>query len=85
MAKARQRLRDKGFNSAPKARRAREKQVKSTIDGRSLRATGRTEQFNFKSKPDIKIAAMQAAKAEGLTIAEWMENILVQALGIEGD
>ena len=47
MARARERLRAKGFSSSPKARRARETKVRSTVDGRSLKATGRTEQFNF--------------------------------------
>jgi hypothetical protein len=85
MARARERLRAKGFNSSPRARRARETKVRNTVDGRSLRATGRTEQFNFKSKPGIKRAVQEAANKSGLTIAEWMESVLVQHLGIEGE
>ena len=85
MARAREKMRAKGFSSAPRARRARERQINGTVDGRSLRATGRTEQFNFKAKPGIKLAAMEAAKAEGLTMAEWMENLLQSALGLQGE
>ena len=85
MARARARLRAKGFSSSPRARRAREANVRGTVEGRSLRATGRTEQFNFKSKPAIKKAVQEAANKGGLTIAEWMENVLLQHLGIEGE
>jgi hypothetical protein len=81
MAKARQRLLAKGFAPSKKERKKREKQVRSTVDGRTLKVTGRTEQFNFKAREDIKRRVVEAAESEGITIAEWMERTLEAALG----
>jgi hypothetical protein len=80
MAKARERLLAKGFGGSKKERKKREKQVRSTVDGRTLKVTGRTEQFNFKAREDIKRLVVEAAKGEGLTIAEWMERAIEAAL-----
>jgi hypothetical protein len=63
----------------PKDRRQREQKIRSAVDGRSLKATGRTEQFNFKCREGTKSKATEAAKAEGLTIAEWMERAIEAA------
>jgi hypothetical protein len=67
----------------PKDRKRREQKIRSAVDGRSLRATGRTEQFNFKCREGTKQLATEAAKARGMTIAEWMECAV--ALAIEHD
>ena len=56
------------------------------VDKRSLRATGRTEQFNFKTLPGLKERAQKAAEAAGIPLALWMENTLLAALAkVEGD
>ncbi|MGA7325563.1 MAG: hypothetical protein WBX25_14000 [Rhodomicrobium sp.] len=80
MAKARERLLAKGFGSPKKERKKREKQVRSTVDGRTLKVTGRTEQFNFKAREDVKRRVVEAAKEDGLAIAQWMEQIIEAAL-----
>lgn len=69
----------------PKERKQREQKIRSAVDGRSLKATGRTEQFNFKCREGTKIQVTEAAKADGLTIAEWMERAIEKALAIGGN
>jgi predicted HicB family RNase H-like nuclease len=56
-----------------KARKAKRKQITATVDGRSLKATGRTEQFNFRVRADVKARAQEAAAEAGMSIAEWLE------------
>jgi predicted HicB family RNase H-like nuclease len=68
-------------DNSRKARKTRLKAVAQATDGRSLRARGRTEQFNFKSTPGLKKRAQQAAAAQGISLAEWMENAVEVALG----
>ncbi len=80
MALARARLLAKGFKPMPSERRRREKQVRSVADARSLRTTGRTAQFNFKTREDLKGRVAEAARADGVTIAEWMEGAIEAAL-----
>ena len=80
MAKAREKLRAKGFTPGPKARKKKEKQIRSAVDGRTLKVTGRTEQFNFKAREGLKRRVSAAAVADGVTIAEWMERALEAAL-----
>jgi hypothetical protein len=81
MAKARAKLRAKGFNTGPKARKQQEKKIRSTVDGRTLRVTGRTTQFNFKCRDEIKRGVEAAAAQEGITKAEWLERVIEAALG----
>jgi hypothetical protein len=66
-------------------RKAREKKARSVVDGRSLRAKGRTEQLNVKVRPDIKQALAVQIEAEGVTIADFMERMLEAALGMRGN
>jgi hypothetical protein len=80
MAKARAQLRAKGFTLGPNARKKKEKQIRSAVDGRTLKVTGRTEQFNFKSREGLKRRVSEAAADEGVTIAEWMERAVEAAL-----
>jgi hypothetical protein len=68
----------------PKKRAAREKKIRSAVDGRALKATGRTEQFNFKCRPELRTACIEAANQDGITIAEWLEGILEAALAARG-
>jgi predicted HicB family RNase H-like nuclease len=84
LAKAREKLRAKGFSSDPKARKQKEKKIRAAVDGRSLRGTGRTEQFNFKCREEIKRRAVEAARADGITIAEWMERAIEAAVKAKG-
>jgi hypothetical protein len=65
------------------ARKGRQKRLSDAVDGRSLKATGRTEQFNFKSMPGLKDRARAAAEREGVSLAVWMERVVQSALGEE--
>jgi hypothetical protein len=67
----------------PKERKQREQKIRSAVDGRSLRATGRTVQFNFKCWAETGQRAREAAKAKGMTIAEWMQRAVDLALAQE--
>lgn len=80
-------LMQKGFAPPPtKAeRKAREKKVAKLVDGRKLRAKGRTVQTNFKTKPHIREALDAKIAAEGITIADFMERILEEALGLRSN
>ena len=80
MAKAREKLRAKGFQQRPEGPKAERKRIRAAVDGRSLRGTGRSEQFNFKCREEIKRCAIEAARADGITIAEWMERAIEAAL-----
>jgi predicted HicB family RNase H-like nuclease len=88
MAAARAKLAPQHDNSK-KARQRRQKRIakavdRSATDGRSLRSTGRTAQFNFKALPELKPAALRAAEKSGLTLAEWMEEAVTAKLRAEG-
>jgi predicted HicB family RNase H-like nuclease len=61
-------------------RKKRQKRLADSVDRRSLRASGRTEQFNFKSTPGLKARAQEAAVRKGITLAEWMERAVEAAL-----
>jgi hypothetical protein len=65
------------------ARRKQEKPVPQKTDGRRLRATGRTEQFNIKTKPAWAAEVAQLASERGIGKAELLERILAEwkALG----
>lgn len=79
-------LMSKGFSSPKKtARKQREKQARSVVDGRTLKTKGRTEQLNVKVRPDIKQALVELVDSEGITIADWMERTLEEALGLRGN
>ena len=43
-------------------------------DGRRLRATGRTTQFNVNMKPDVKTSIQHAAKRAGIPVTVWIER-----------
>lgn len=60
-------------------RQSRQKQLAKVVDRRSLRATGRTEQFNFRCRPGLKAEVQDAANGASLTLAEWMERTLETA------
>ncbi len=47
------------------------------IDGRSLRRTGRTVQFNTRVTPAFDMKLREIAQKEGITLAEVLEKSLV--------
>jgi hypothetical protein len=61
-------------------RKAKRKQLADAVDKRSLRATGRTEQFNFRTTAEMGTKVREAAKAAGMPIAEWMEKAVAAYL-----
>jgi hypothetical protein len=74
MRLARELWRSKGdANTSKKDRKTKRKTIAGTVDGRRLKATGRTEQFNFRARSEVKAKAHEAAEKAGITIAEWME------------
>jgi hypothetical protein len=65
----------------PKARRAREKQMRlSPTDGRRKRRTGRTVQLNTKMRADLKARVVQASRDQRMPIAELIEAALIAHL-----
>lgn len=70
---------DKGKKSQ---RKAKEKEIQGAVDRRSLRAKGRTEQFNTNIRPDIKAAILARVPRGG--IADWVEAIFERELGLRG-
>lgn len=71
---------------SPKAqRKTREKKVQGVVDGRSLRATGRTEQLNVNIRPELKLAVAEHVKSEGVKIVDWVERVFEEALGLRGN
>lgn len=71
----------KSGKSQKSQRKTKEKKVQSVVDGRSLRATGRTEQFNVNMRPDLKHCIAERAKAEGIPVTVWVERVFEKALG----
>jgi hypothetical protein len=68
---------------AAPARKAREKKVRAAVDGRALRAKGRSAQCNIKMRPDLKAALDAWCEAQGLALADWAENAVLSTLGRE--
>ena len=64
-------------------RKARAKRLTGSVDGRSLRSSGRTAQFNFKSTPGLHQRAKDAATRAGKPLAEWMEELVEAALAAD--
>jgi len=81
--KAYETLRKETGGRGYKARKKTEKKIRATATGRSLAETGRTKQFNFKALPVVHSAVTEVAAVEGITISEWMERIIAQALNLE--
>jgi len=65
------------------ARKARQKRLNGSVDGRSLRATGRTEHLNFKALPEIKEAVGKAAAEAGITKSLWLERAILAAVKMQ--
>ena len=65
-------------------RKQREKKARSLVDGRTLKAKGRTEQLNVKVRPDIKQALTALAEADGISITDWLERTVEEKRGAKG-
>lgn len=67
-------------------RREAEKPLPKKTDGRRLRATGRTDQFNIKVKPEWRDEIAALAEQRDIGMAELLERMLVEwkALGGKG-
>jgi hypothetical protein len=57
-----------------------EKLRNKAFDGRSVRATGRTEQFNFRCRKDLKERVVTAAAQEGISVSAWLERAIERAI-----
>ena len=65
-------------------RKQREKKARSLVDGRTLKAKGRTEQLNVKVRPDIKQALTALAEVDGISITDWLERTVEEKRGPKG-
>lgn len=64
------------------ASQAKKEKLAKSGDGRSLRATGRTEHLNFRARPEIKRAiAQHVGKGQ---ISLWLEEAIIAKLRSEG-
>ena len=54
------------------------------LDGRRLRATGRTIQFNIKVKPEFRDEVFRLAAENGVGMAAMLERILAEWKGTGG-
>jgi hypothetical protein len=86
MREAMRRLMGNFAPATPKkaARKQREKKARSVVDGRTLRAKGRSAQVNIKVRPEVKERLLAFAEAEGVLIADWFEQ-LVEELPVRGN
>ena len=63
-------------------RRTRQKKIADAVDGRSLRATGRTEHLNFKATPQIKQALAKHVPRGKTSL--WLEAAIIEKLKRDG-
>lgn len=66
-------------DTSPKARKSRQAAISNATDGRSLRATGRTEHLNFKATPATREMVDDAAKTLGIPKSLWLEQVIHEA------
>jgi len=64
------------------ARKARQKKTADAVDGRSLRATGRTEHLNFKATPEIK--QLLGTRIPKGRVSLWLEEAILAKARAEG-
>jgi hypothetical protein len=76
---AREKFRTKQ-KTGKKARKQREKAGEDSVDGRSLKATGRTEHCNLRCTPEVKAAFHRAAQEAGLGLSIWLEKAILAAI-----
>jgi hypothetical protein len=69
-------------DNSRKGRKARHKTVSNATDGRSLRATGRTEHLNFKALPLIRELLDRHVPKGGRSL--WLEEAILTKLKDEG-
>jgi hypothetical protein len=71
-----------GVDTSRKGRKTRHVTVTGAIDKRSLRATGRTEQMNFKVTPQIRDSLAKRVGRGKMSL--WLEQAIVAKLKEEG-
>jgi hypothetical protein len=86
MVAARAKLAPK-IDGSKKGRQSRQRNINSAVsrdvkDGRSLRATGRTEHLNFKARPEIK--ALLASHVGRGNVSLWLEEAIITKMRSEG-
>ena len=86
MAAARLRLKPK-IDQTKRGRQDRQRKLAKSVDpiasdGRSLRATGRTAQYNTKMKPELK--ALLASHIPRGQASLWLEEAILAKLKAEG-
>jgi hypothetical protein len=81
MKMARLKLQGLGFNRNAKTRKKREKTIRTAVDGRTLKTTGRTDQLNVRVRPEIKALIVEQARLQGCTIVDLVEMLVEQVLG----
>jgi hypothetical protein len=70
------------LDASKSARKDRRKRLADAVDGRSLRATGRTEHLNFKATPEIK--TLLAKHVPKRMVSLWLEEAIIAKLKAEG-
>src|SRR5262245_20167364 len=75
----RKKFKDK-HKSGKKARKLREKASEESVDGRSLKATGRTHHLNLRCTIEVKEAFHEAADDAGLGLSIWLEKAILFAI-----
>jgi hypothetical protein len=76
---AREKFRTK-HQAGKKARKQREKATENAVDGRSLKATGRTQHCNLRCTAEVKAAFHKAAADAGLGLSIWLERAILSTI-----
>lgn len=61
------------FNNTAQGRKDRHRKTANAINKRSLNASGRLSQFNFRVREDLKVRVHELADAAGIPVAVWMQ------------
>ena len=70
------------FDNRKAARKSRQRKLVESVDGRSLRSTGRTEHLNFKATPAIKQLLDRHIPRGRKSL--WLEEAILAKLRAEG-
>jgi hypothetical protein len=64
------------FDNSKRARMQRYTRTVNAVSMHTLTGTGRSTQFNFRCRPDLKERVHQIAGEEGVSVAEFMERAM---------
>ena len=75
---AMRKLMDDFATTSPKKaeRKAREKKVRTVVDGRSLRSRGRSAQINIKVRPEVRERLLKFVEVKGVLIGDLFEQFV---------